>query len=299
MNPSEKESILKAGGIASQVIAYARTIVKKGVPLLEIAEKIEGKIIELGGFPAFPVNLSINEIAAHYTPSAEDETLAEGLICVDFGVHVDGFLSDTAFTLDLENSEEDKNLISASEESLNEAIEKIKKDTEISLSEVGQTIQEKIEAKGCRPIVNLTGHSMDQYDLHSGISVLNIKNNTEGCLPSGLYAIEPFSTFENASGKVKDGNSSGIYLLQDNKAIRSPAAREILGYLEENYSTLPFCSRWLVKEFGNKAILALSQLERNGNLHHFPQLVESSGKKVAQAEHTILIDDGKVVVTTG
>ena len=111
MNKSQKEHILKAGKISEQVKEWIRPQIKKGMLLLELAEKIEEKIIELGGKPAFPVNLSIDEIAAHYTPSHNDESVCQGLLKVDLGVHVKGWVSDTSFSVDLENSEENKRLI--------------------------------------------------------------------------------------------------------------------------------------------------------------------------------------------
>ena len=104
----DKEKILLAGKIAKQVREYIKPQIKKDTPLLEIAEKIESKITELGGKPAFPTNLSINEITAHYTPAHNDEALAHGLLKIDFGVHIDGWIADTAFSLDLENTEESK-----------------------------------------------------------------------------------------------------------------------------------------------------------------------------------------------
>ena len=100
------ETLKKVGKIASETIKYAKSFIKPGMPLLEIAEKIESKIIELGGKPAFPCNLSINEIAAHYTPSYNDTEIAHGLLKVDLGVHISGLVADTAFSLDLENSDE-------------------------------------------------------------------------------------------------------------------------------------------------------------------------------------------------
>jgi methionyl aminopeptidase len=288
-----KQKIIQAGKIASQVKQWIKPQIKKDMPLLEIAERIENKIIELGGKPAFPTNLSINEIAAHYTPSYNDETKADGLLKIDLGVHVDGWIADTAFSVDLENNEENKKLIEASKEALDNAIKKIKNKN--SLAEIGKIVQETIESYGFSPVINLTGHEMNEYELHSGIVILNIENPKTEKLNKGLYAIEPFAT--NGSGKVHDGKPSGIYMLINEKNIRSPEARKILNFIIEEYKTLPFCSRWLVKKFGVKSLFSLRQLETNGNLHQYPQLVETSDSKVSQTENTILIDD-EVLVTS-
>ncbi len=306
-----KEKILQAGKIASEIKKWIRPQIKKGVDLLEIAEKIESKMVELGGKPAFPTNLSIDNIAAHYTPSYNDETLAHGLLKIDLGVSVDGWLSDTAFSLDLEDSEENKKLIEASEKALENAIKilmqatklptssKQSKDSStkenISVNEIGKIIQETIEDYNFSPVVNLSGHEIGQYDLHAGLTIPNIENSSNENLKKGLYAIEPFAT--NGNGRVHDGKDSGIYMLLDERNVRNPEARKVLNYIIEEYKTIPFCSRWLVKEFGTKALFALRQLENNGNLHQFAQLVENSGSKVSQTEQTILIDE-EVIVTT-
>lgn len=289
-----KEAIIKAGQIAAEVKKYARSFVKKGTSLIEIADKIEAKIIELGGKPAFPTNTSINEIAAHYTPSHNDETKAHGLIKIDLGVHIDGWTADTAFSLDLENNEENKKLIESAESALEKAQKTIKEN--ISTNQIGKVIEETIKSKGFSPIINLSGHEMKQYDLHAGKVIPNIDDKREIGIEKGLYAIEPFAT--NGGGRVYDGKPSGIYMLTDTKNIRSPIAREILDYISEEYETLPFCSRWLVKKFGTKALFGLTQLEKNGNLHHFAQLIEVGKGKVAQAENTIFIDDKETIVTT-
>src|SRR3989304_3159521 len=124
----DKEKILKAGKIASETKKYARVIAKKGMPLLELAEKIEAKIIELGGKLAFPVNLSIDDVAAHYTPSHDDKAVAHGLLKIDLGVHIDGWIADTAISVDLENNEENKKLIQASKDALENAIKLVSKE---------------------------------------------------------------------------------------------------------------------------------------------------------------------------
>jgi len=291
---TETEKILKVGKIASEVREYAKTLVKKGDSLLDIAEKIEAKIIELGAKPAFPVNLSINEIAAHYTPSYDDKNTAHGLIKVDFGAHIDGWIADTAFSLDLEDNQENKKLIQASEKALEEAMKISTSKT--PLNKIGETIQKKIESFGFLPIVNLCGHSMEKYHLHSGITIPNFDNSKTTELGIGLRAIEPFAT--NGVGKIKDSKPSDIYMLSEERTPRSPIAREVLNFIIEEYQTLPFCSRWVVKKLGLKSIIGIKQLEENGNLHRFAQLVEDSGAKVSQAEHTLLIEEDKVIVIT-
>ena len=294
------EKILKAGQIAKQVKEYAKTIITKDKPLLEIAEQIENKIIELGGKPAFPTNLSINDIAAHYTPTHDDETKAHGLLKVDIGVHVDGFIADTAFSVDLEDSEENRKLITASSEALNNSLKLVgeakSQGRALTLNKIGETIQQTIESSGFSPIINLSGHSMEKFDLHAGVTIPNINDNRGEELTQGLYAIEPFATTGN--GKVYDGKPSGIYSLQEVKNVRSPIAREILALIDEDYQTLPFCSRWIVKKLGTKALFGLKQLEQQGTLHQYPQLVEVSHKPVSQAEDTILIEKDNVKVTT-
>ncbi|MBT3405364.1 type II methionyl aminopeptidase [archaeon] len=291
----EQEKIIQAGKIATQVKEYAKSFIKKDMLLLEIAKKIESKIEKLGGKSAFPTNLSINEIAAHYTPTFDDETKAHGLLKIDLGVHIDGWVADTAFSVDLENSEKNKKLIYAAEAALKNAIDLIQKE-KTTLGEIGKTIQETIEAEGFSPILNLSGHSMEQYDLHAGITIPNINTQNQTELTDGLYAIEPFST--TGSGKVQDGRPSGIYQIIDDKNTRSPIAREILSYITEEHGSLPFCERWLIKKFGTKAKIALHQLESQGILHQYPQLIEISKEKVAQAENTILITKDKKIVTS-
>tara|TARA_Y100000310_G_C20593524_1_gene769326 strand:- start:109 stop:987 length:879 start_codon:yes stop_codon:yes gene_type:complete len=290
----DRKKILEAGKIVSEIREDARSFIKKGMLLIEIANRIEDKMEAMRVKPAFPTCLSINDIAAHGTPSYDDKRVAEGLLKIDMGVHIDGWISDTAFSLDLEDSEENKKIIKASEEALENVIKKIKKG--IGIREIGQTVMETMESQGFSPIINLFGHEVRNYELHSEISIPNFDNRNDTPLPVGLYAIEPFAT--SGSGKIHDGGPSGIYMLLDDKNIRSPIAREVLELIKKEYTSLPFCSRWIVKKLGAKALIGLKQLESNGNLHHYAELVENSHENVAQTEHTILVEDGGITVTT-
>lgn len=293
METKEIENYKKAGEISIKVKEYAREIIKPGVLLREIADKIEEKIVELGGKPAFPVTLAKNEIAAHYTPSSSDEDVADGLLKVDIGIHVDGSIADTAFSLDLTDGKY-KELIEASEKAVNNALKIVKKG--ITLSEIGSVIQDTIVDSGFSPIRNLSGHQLGNYLVHAGLTVPSYENNNQTELEEGAYAIEPFAT--EGEGIVYDGGKSGIYRLEKSGGVRDPTARKILQYVQEEYETLPFCERWLTKEFGSRTKLALIFLEQAGILHHYAQLVEKSHQPVSQAEHTIIILKDKVEITT-
>lgn len=288
------EKLKQAGEIAKKVKEFAREIIKPNISLLEIANKIDDKIAELGGKPAFPINLSINEIAAHSTPSFNDTEKAHGLLKVDIGIQIDGWVADTAFSLDLENSQENKKLIEAAESALAKAIEKA--NPKAQLKEIGAAIETAIKEKGFQPIINLSGHSISRYDLHSGLTIPNYDNNQEIELEEGVFAIEPFAT--SGHGRVKDGKPSGIYHMENDIQVRDAFAREVLAHIKEEYSTLPFCSRWLVKKFGSRALIALKRLEDAHILHHYPQLVETDRKPVAQAEHTIILTGKEKIITT-
>jgi len=300
MEKEEIENLKKAGKIIAQVREEFRSKITSGMHLLEIASKIESRIIELGAKPAFPVNLSINEIAAHATPSHDSTETASGLLKVDLGCHISGFCADTAFTINLSDnkkeSEENKNLIEAAESALSSALKKINSST--SISQIGSIISETVESKDVIAIKNLSGHSIEQYNLHSGITVPNFDNSSPLTFEEGVYAIEPFTTLSSGSGIVKEGKPSGIYHLEKEGSVRDSKARSVLKFIIDEYQTLPFCSRWIYNKFGSRGLLSLRQIESSGLLHHYKQLIESSNKKVAQAEHTLIVTENEIIVTT-
>ncbi len=291
----ELEDYKKAGEIAKKILKFAKELIKPDMPLLEIAKKIEAEIIRLGGQPAFPVNLSINEIAAHYHPTLDDTRKAEGLLKVDIGIHINGFIADTAFSLDLTPDNKYKELIKASEEALEAALSTLNKNP--SLNDIGSAIQQVIEKKGFSPIINLCGHGLGKYDIHAGITIPNYANNNNNKIETGAYAIEPFAT--EGEGKIYEGPGSNIYKIVSLKNPRSPTARKILEYIWEKNQTLPFSAREIQEKFGPMSRLALKELEQIGAIHHYLQLIEKSHKPVSQAEHTFVkTKKGEIIVTT-
>jgi len=294
VNKEEVEKYEKAGKIAKEVVDYSRKMIKKDMKLKDIADKIEEKILSLGGKLAFPVSLSINDVAAHYTPKHDSEEKAFGLLKVDLGVHVNGFIADTAFSMDIDDIEENKKLIEASDKALQEAIKLVEKKSMVN--EIGGKIHDVITSLGFSPIRNLSGHELGEYKVHAGLTIPNYNNGNKKEFEEGAYAIEPFST--NGHGIVYDGNPSSIYRLIERKAIRDPLARKIMDFMEKEYKGLPFCERWIFKKFGPMSLRSLRLMEKEGILHQYPQLIEKAHGKVSQSEHTILVLKEKVKITT-
>ncbi|ENN96794.1 methionine aminopeptidase [Methanocaldococcus villosus KIN24-T80] len=288
------EKILKAGEIAKTVREEAKKMIKPGVKLLEVAEFVESRIRELGGEPAFPCNISINNIAAHYTPKINDPLYfkEDDVVKLDLGAHVDGYIADTAVTVDLSNSYRD--LVKASEDALNTVIKEIEVPMNVGL--MGKIIQEVIESYGYKPISNLSGHVMHKYELHTGISIPNVYEKTDRCIDVGdLVAIEPFAT--DGFGMVRDGDLGNIYKFLHKRPVRLQKAKKLLDIIEKKYPYLPFAERWIIKD--EKERIYLKSLLTSSSIYGYPMLIEKNNGMVSQAEHTIYInEDGKVIITT-
>jgi len=285
----------KVGRIGAEVLNYARSIIKSEMPLLELAQKVEEKLAKLNVGNSFPINLSINEVAAHSSPLYNDTEIAHGLIKIDLGANLDGFLSDNACSVDLSQEQKYSDLIKASRDALNEAIKIIRPG--IMLFEIGRIIQDTITAYGFSPVRNLNGHEIKQWDLHAGLTIPNYDNGNMTKLKEGMIvAIEPFATI--GEGIVQDGKQSGIYQFIARHNTRDMFARKILDFIGSNYKKLPFSSRWIVKKFGTRALFSLKMLEQVNALHNFKQLVEKTKQPVSQAEHTILVTENGCEVLT-
>ncbi|NJE01858.1 type II methionyl aminopeptidase [Thermococcus sp. JdF3] len=293
----EREALIKAGEIARQVKKEVAGLIKPGAKLYDIAEFVERRIVELGGKPAFPCNLSINEIAAHYTPYKGDETvLREGdYLKLDLGVHVDGYIADTAVTYRV-GMEEDE-LMAAAREALENAISTIRAGTKIN--ELGKAIEDTIRGKGFNPIVNLSGHKIQRYKLHAGISIPNIYRPADSYeLKEGdVIAIEPFAT--TGAGQVIEVPPALIFMYVRDRPVRMAQARRLLMHIKREYSTLPFAYRWL-QDFMQEGQLklALAQLDRVGAIYSYPILREVRGGTVAQFEHTVIVEKDGAYITT-
>ncbi len=299
--PYDKEELEKfriSGKILRETREEMRTQVHENMPIIEVCEKVEGLIRAKGGKPAFPCNVSINEVAAHYTsPPGDILTIPEdSTVKVDLGVQADGYVTDTAFTVSF--NPEGRSMANTAEQALKTAIDNIHGD--MMLSKIGSLIETTIKNRGFKPISNLTGHSVGRYLIHAGTSIPNVAQISFGKVRTGeVYAIEPFVTLPDAIGRVDDSPQSTIYRLVKAKPVKTESAKKMQKYIESNFRTLPFAERWLIgvvpKEH-HKA--AFKELLVSKAVMSYPVFVEVSKKPVAQAEHTVLIkDEGCEVLT--
>ncbi len=279
----------EAGKIGKEAREYGKELIKEGVSYYEVAEKIEKYIRDAGAKPAFPVNLSTNYMAAHYSPVKGDNKYFKNgdLVKLDLGAHIDGYISDTAVTVEVGTNKWEE-LIEASAEALNNAIKSLRPG--ILVSQIGQVVEETINFYGFVPIKNLTGHELDRYILHKGLSIPNYNDGSRAkLLPGMAFAIEPFAT--NGRGYVSNGKGGNIYIFRKTSKLKEPYAS-----MFREFSTLPFAARWCEKYENYESVLKKGSLW--GVLYHFPILQERKKAMVAQTEHTIVMTEDEIIVTT-
>jgi len=294
----EIEKFRLSGKILCAAREEMRGHVKEGMQVIDVCEKAEALIREKGGIPAFPCNVSINEVTAHYTSPPGDKSVipVNATVKIDMGVQIDGYVTDTAFTVSFNS--EGKSMTATAEHALKLVIENIHND--MSISRVGGIIETAIKNHGFKPISNLTGHSVGRYLIHAGTSIPNIATLATDKVHTGeVFAVEPFVTQPDAIARVDDSPQSTIFRLTRAKSVKTVYAKQLLKYIETNFRTLPFAERWLIGVIPqNQYAEAFKELLKQKIITSYPVFIEASKRPVAQAEHTLLIkEDGCEVLT--
>jgi methionyl aminopeptidase len=295
MDEHALESVRKAGVIAGEAREIGVHMVDDGVRLADVAVEVEAHILKKGAGIAFPTNISINEVAAHFTPNAKDTMVFQtgDVVKVDVGAHVDGFIGDTAATVEV-RTKNWKGLIDASARALKMATEMIADGTPVGA--IGGTVQRSISETGYRPVSNLNGHEMKRYNLHAGLSIPNIDDGSTHRLQTDMIiAVEPFAT--NGQGHVLNSRPGNIYRIIRDRPLRDPAAAKMFEQMKTRFQSLPFCERWC-DDLDANASHQLKVLLRHGVISSYAMLKETDGSRVSQAEHTLVIVNGKCEITT-
>lgn len=294
MNEEILSKYRKAGRIAKESLNFGISLIKENISYLQVAEKTEEFILNKGGKMAFPVNISVNSVSAHFTPLLNDKNIFKrgDVVKLDVGVHIDGYIGDTALTIEVGTNNHSE-LIKASRSALNTAISLAKENANLEI--IGTAIETIIKSYGFLPISNLTGHAVERYNLHSGKTIPNIKEGNRGQLKKDeVIAIEPFAT--NGIGRVKDGKNSNIYRFVKEKNCSFDSLK-IANFIKENYKGLPFAERWIEKEFGKDKIY-FRELVQKGIISSYAILEEVKGGIVSQSEHTVIIKEDSCEVIT-
>ena len=294
----EFDDYIQAGKIAGEVRENVRKTDWVGKTVFEICEHVENEIKKRGAKCAFPVNTSINEVAAHYTAEPNDPLSIkdDDLVKIDLGAQINGHIADTAVTV-CYNAEFDS-MVQAAEVSLSNAMSMMK--VGVKSSDVGRTIEKTIKQMGFLPIANLSGHSLDQYTIHAGKSVPNIWSIGSFTFNENqAFACEPFVTTGEGLGFVHEGKIKNIFSLSSRKKTKDKDADKMLDYIWQNFNLLPFALRWLTNEWEEKEARRLLEiLVKKKAVHAYPILVEGNGQRVTQAEHTFIPNESGVTITT-
>jgi methionyl aminopeptidase len=291
LNDEALRAYAAAGEMVRAVKGRLGARVSAGAGRLELATFVEDEIVRLGGRPAFPCNISVNQIASHSTPTPDDRrTLAQGdLVKFDLGAIVDGYIADSAITLAVE-TDDYAHLIRAAEQALADALAVVRPG--VGVGEIGQVIEASARKNGYRVLKGLYGHSLERDCLHGGLTIPNYDDGSHKKIREGdVIAIEPFLT--SGSGEVLRQSGGDIFqLVRRSGLLTGEREKKLLSCIERNYNGFPFARRWLPDPD------ALEGLLGPAIVMEFPMLVEKDGARVAQAEHTAIVGgDGCTIIT--
>jgi methionyl aminopeptidase len=292
------EEYRTSGKVTAAVKGVVRTWVKPGMGFLEVCEFVRKEVESRGGRLAFPTGIGVNEVTAHYAPQAGDKSVLHetDLVKVDFGVHIDGYVTDTSVSLTF--NPEYNLLLEATERCLEAAIATARR--ELRTAEIGREIHRGAARFGFKTIENLTGHTVDRYVVHAGKSIPNLYMPGMQSLKKGdVFAIEPFLTPGSAAGYVVDGPTTTIFSIVGRKKTGIGELDAFVQRVWDERKTLPFTPQWYAADYsGEKLLGIINRLIAKKVVRAYPTLVEASGSPVAQFEHTMALDERGLVVLT-
>jgi methionyl aminopeptidase len=296
MNRQYKQNFLHAGALAKQVRSLGKSLIKSGASYNEVIAQINKKIIELGARPAFPPQIALNEVAAHFLPQpGYDIIFSKEMVKLDIGVCYNGAIGDCAATVDL--SGENQALIDAAEAALLNAEQII--EVGLPIREIGKIIARTISSYGFKPVKNLSGHGLGYYKVHTPPTIPNYEDQSIAIIKPGMtFAIEPFAT--NGRGLIYEAQHPTIYSWVADRPIGSDLARRVLATIK-TFHGLPFAIHDLISNGLNliEAKLGLTELHTAGIILGYPPLIEEANGLVAQAENSVLVDQkGEIFITT-
>lgn len=310
MDGFDMHILRELGSLTREIRKEVSQMIGVGVDIKTLINFIEKKIFATGNFPSFPAMVSVNDMAAHYTVYHEGYCLQKGdVIKVDFGISREGFITDNAFTVEVDSNEY-QDLIESAKACLDAAIERA--EIGCSMHDIGQVVYDVAKQRGFNTIHNLSGHQIGPYVLHYGLSVPSFPNeDMQKIENSQQFAIEPFVT--TGEPRIKAIRPSNILHLKQTKPVRDPIAMKILKHIKTHFPKLPFSKRWLVESEAitlgavgggikgydfKKVNYGVSVLKKYGLLYEYDELGTVDGAIVAQFEDCVVFEDNKKTIIT-
>ena len=295
MDDEQLKFLKKAGQIGATALNHGAKMIRSGASVVQILNDVERFILDNGAQIAFPAQISINNVAAHFCPTDNDEVEIkdDDVVKLDCGASVNGYIADNAKTVN--PSGEYNELVKASRNALNSALKIVAPDVELRM--IGKEIQETISSYGFSPIKNLSGHGLGQYEIHTSPTIPNFDTgDTLKLKENDTIAIEPFAS-TGAGVVYESSNNPTIFSLINEKPVRSPLTRDVLKEIKK-YDGLPFTTRWLTRKLGEgKVSFALRELNSKGMIHAHPPLLDKNKGLVSQAEHSVIVKDKPIIYT--
>jgi methionyl aminopeptidase len=294
MDPEVSEILHRVGRASREARERAVELAVEGALLRDVAEEIEDLMRKRGMRPAFPTCISIDDVAAHYSPTHDDPLRFRrgNVVKLDLGAHLDGWIADTAVTVEV-GTRNWSSLIRSSELALQTAIEAVR--AGVSTRALGEGIQRAIDSHGYKPVRNLTGHTIERYILHAGKSVPNVPHGHDTLQEGEVVAIEPFASA--GAGQVDGRRTGNIYRLLKPTPLHDADLDAFLDDLVREFRTLPFAERWAYR-LSAQAPALLNRLVRRRVAMTYPALLDTGGGIVAQTEHTMIVRADGAEVTT-
>lgn len=318
MNNTYLLDAIKGAQIHKKVGTEIREIIKnENITLQKISDIIENKIKIYTNYDlmnpiksgiAFPVGLSLNNCAAHFTPNSSDLDIQlnqTDILKIDYGVHYNGIIIDSAFTISLDSKYDE--FIDISRKLTQYAVSLCSPD--VILGEMGNDIEEYIKSKeitidnkifSLKTMSDLSGHMIRPYEIHAGVAVPNISIYYPLRMKSDeFYAIEPFITTGNGKSILKEPNSH--YML--NSKLPSldnlnKNEKNTFNFIKDNYYTLAFCEKWISRDIKKYSKQTLDNLVSKKVLNSFPPIYDIDDSIVSQFEHTIYVKENGIINLT-
>jgi methionyl aminopeptidase len=293
---ADLDALRQAGRIAASARAAGAALIVAGARPADVCVAVEADIARLGGAPAFPAQIALNEVAAHFCPADDDPTVfRDGDVAkLDLGVHVDGWVVDTAVSVSVGGQPEGLRLIEAAETALAAALGVARPG--VLVVQVSHAIEAAILSMGLKPVTNLCGHGVARWTIHCPPAVPNRPEGdaTTRLDPGATVAIEVFAT--DGDGQVEERGPARIHRL-DPQTPTDSIDPELLSALKE-FHGLPFCARQIKGLPKSQVEATLAALATSGRIRSYRPLVDPQATAIAQAEHTLYVHEDRIEVLT-